>query len=82
MDDQDRDSTQFHQDMMNQAMIEAERALSLGEVAVGCVIVRHSLIVARGSNATNVTKNPLRHAEVYNFLMFLLTLFSKINKFL
>ncbi|GLJ14028.1 hypothetical protein SUGI_0224220 [Cryptomeria japonica] len=49
---------------MEAAMEEARRALSQMEVPVGCVIVEKGQIIARGSNATNQTRNATRHAEM------------------
>jgi len=49
---------------MTEAIKEAERAHEEGEVPVGCVFVRDGTIIARGSNATNVTRNGTRHAEM------------------
>jgi len=52
-----------HEAFMREAMKEAARALEQGEVPVGCVIVKRGEIVARGCNATNITRNATRHAE-------------------
>ncbi|GLJ18773.1 hypothetical protein SUGI_0335240 [Cryptomeria japonica] len=49
---------------MEAAMEEARRALSQLEVPVGCVIVENGQVIARGSNATNHTRNATRHAEM------------------
>lgn len=38
-------------------------ALKINETPVGCVLVRNGEIIARGMNATNVTRNGTRHAE-------------------
>eukprot|EP00658_Telonema_sp_P-2_P057427 TRINITY_DN45895_c0_g1_i1.p1 TRINITY_DN45895_c0_g1~~TRINITY_DN45895_c0_g1_i1.p1 ORF type:complete len:206 (+),score=64.01 TRINITY_DN45895_c0_g1_i1:67-684(+) len=48
---------------MEQALAEAERALTQGEVPVGCVFVREGEVIGRGANETNVAKNGTRHAE-------------------
>ena len=49
---------------MRAALGEAERALRLGEIPVGCVIVnKDKHIIARGHNKTNETRNGTRHAE-------------------
>lgn len=48
---------------MKRALEEAERALGMGEVPVGCVFVCDGVEVAHGSNQTNTTMNPTRHAE-------------------
>ncbi len=49
---------------MEAAFQMAEEALTVSEVAVGCVFVKDHVIIARGRNATNATKNACRHAEI------------------
>lgn len=49
---------------MLRALEEAEGALRAGEVPVGCVFVCDGEEVASGSNLTNATMNPTRHAEL------------------
>ena len=49
---------------MGEALRQARRALALGEVPVGCVIVRNGEIVARGYNRREADKNALAHAEL------------------
>lgn len=49
---------------MREALKEAEIAFSLGEVPVGCVIVRDGEIIARGHNMTETLKDPTVHAEM------------------
>lgn len=48
---------------MQEAFVEARRALSVGEVPVGCVFVYKGNVIARGANEVNATKNATRHAE-------------------
>lgn len=48
---------------MEEAFIEARKAIAAGEVPVGCVFVYNNQIIARGSNDVNATKNATRHAE-------------------
>lgn len=48
---------------MRQALREARKAEALGEVPVGCVIVRDGKVIARGHNARETKKNALFHAE-------------------
>lgn len=50
---------------MLEALAEATKALDIGEVPVGCVIVDTSTdkVVSRGGNRTNLTCNATRHAE-------------------
>lgn len=50
---------------MREALAEAARALDEWEVPCGCVLVddRTGVVVARGRNRTNATRNGTRHAE-------------------
>lgn len=56
-----RGSDEFY---MKKAIALAKRAFALGEVPVGCVIVRDGEIVARGYNRRNTKKTTLAHAEI------------------
>ncbi len=49
---------------MTEALKEAEKALDMGEVPIGAVMVREGEIIARGHNRRNTAKNPLCHAEI------------------
>lgn len=49
---------------MRAAMREAKKAEALGEVPIGCVIVRDGKIIARGYNRRKTDKNTLSHAEL------------------
>ena len=49
---------------MRAAIAEAKKAEALGEVPIGCVIVRDDRIIARGYNRRTVDKNTLSHAEI------------------
>lgn len=53
---------------MKEALKEAEKAYSLGEVPIGAVVVRRSTdgdkIVGRGHNMTATMKDPTLHAEM------------------
>lgn len=49
---------------MRAAIREAKKAYALGEVPIGCVIVREGKIIARGYNRRNTDKNTLAHAEL------------------
>jgi tRNA-specific adenosine deaminase 2 len=69
MVDPSRYSTR-HVQHMEMALLEATKALNIGEVPVGCVIVQPSTtanfsdrIIGRGANRTNLTCNATRHAE-------------------
>lgn len=49
---------------MKEAIRQAHKAWKLGEVPIGCVIVREGKIIARGYNRRNTDKNTLAHAEL------------------
>lgn len=49
---------------MKKALIQAEHALELGEVPIGCVIVCDGKVVGRGYNRRNTSKTTLAHAEI------------------
>ncbi|MEO0140473.1 MAG: nucleoside deaminase [candidate division WOR-3 bacterium] len=49
---------------MSLALEEARKALSEGEVPVGCVIVIHGEVIARAHNRTESLRDPTAHAEM------------------
>lgn len=49
---------------MRAALNQAKKALALGEVPIGCVIVYQGKIIGRGYNRRNTDKNTLAHAEI------------------
>ena len=49
---------------MKDALKQAKKALALGEVPIGCVIVYEEKIIGRGYNRRNTDKNTLSHAEI------------------
>jgi tRNA(adenine34) deaminase len=49
---------------MDMALDEARAAQSLGEVPVGCVIVRDGAVIAAAGNRTLTDRNPTAHAEM------------------
>ncbi|KAL7930374.1 hypothetical protein V8C35DRAFT_162244 [Trichoderma chlorosporum] len=52
-----------HLKFIGEALDMAKLALRTNETPVGCVIVHKGKVIARGMNATNVTRNGTRHAE-------------------
>ncbi len=52
------------EDYMREALLEAEKALSLGEVPIGAVIEKNGRIIGRGHNKTETSKDPTAHAEI------------------
>lgn len=48
---------------LNIALEEAQKALSIDEVPVGCVVVKDSEVVCSSHNLTNTLSDPLAHAE-------------------
>ncbi|KAK2601169.1 hypothetical protein N8I77_010639 [Diaporthe amygdali] len=53
-----------HHGFMDQALDMARLALRTNETPVGCVLVHNGKVIAKGMNATNVTRNGTRHAEL------------------
>lgn len=49
---------------MREALRLARKAMELGEVPIGCVIVREGKIIGRGYNRRNTDKTVLAHAEI------------------
>ena len=49
---------------MKQALRQAQKALSLNEVPIGCVIVCDGKVIARGYNRRKLDKSTLSHAEL------------------
>lgn len=49
---------------MKAALKQAEKAIALGEVPIGAVIVLEGKIIARGYNRRNTDKTTLAHAEI------------------
>lgn len=49
---------------MKEAVKQAKKALAIGEVPIGCVIVYDDKIVGRGYNRRITDKNTLSHAEL------------------
>jgi tRNA(adenine34) deaminase len=54
----------MHEYYMNEALTEARRGFAMGEVPIGCVIVRENEIIARAANERATRKNVLCHAEI------------------
>lgn len=51
-------------DYMNIALALANEAASLGEIPVGCVIVRNGEVISKAHNETEKSKNATLHAEM------------------
>ena len=49
---------------MELALDEARKAQSLGEVPIGCVIVRDNAVIAAAGNRTLAERDPTAHAEM------------------
>lgn len=49
---------------MEEALREAQRALALGEVPVGAIVVRDGRVVGRGCNRPLSDNDPTAHAEI------------------
>lgn len=53
-----------HEKFMKKAIAQARKAEAIGEVPIGCVIVKDNKIIARGYNRRKNDKNTLSHAEL------------------
>ena len=49
---------------MKEAINQAQQAAKIGDVPIGCVLVKDGEIIARGYNRRNADKTVLSHAEV------------------
>ena len=49
---------------MREALKQAKKAIQIGEVPIGCVIVYQGKIIGRGYNKRNTNKTTLAHAEL------------------
>ena len=49
---------------MDAALEEAEKALALGEVPIGAIMVHNDKIIARGHNLKETLQDPTAHAEM------------------
>ncbi len=56
--------TNIQEKYMREALKQAKKAYTLGEVPIGCVIVYEGKIIGRGYNRRNTDKNTLCHAEI------------------
>lgn len=56
--------TTVQEKYMKEALRQAKKAYTLGEVPIGCVIVYQGKIIGRGYNRRNTDKNTLAHAEI------------------
>ncbi|RSL40924.1 hypothetical protein CEP53_013075 [Fusarium sp. AF-6] len=54
----------MHMKFIEEALDMARLALRTNETPVGCVLVHDGQVIAKGMNATNVTRNGTRHAEI------------------
>ena len=53
-----------HEKYMKAAISQAQKALKLNEVPIGCIIVHNDKIIGRGYNRRNTDKTALGHAEI------------------
>ena len=53
-----------HTYWMDLALREAQSAYDRGEVPVGSVIIRDGIVIAKGSNQTEMLQDPTAHAEM------------------
>lgn len=61
---QEEEQRRTDERFMREALRLAKKAAGLGEVPIGCVLVRDGKVIARGYNRRNTDKTTLAHAEV------------------
>lgn len=61
--EEERVERAHHLKFMREALSMGNLALNTNETPVGCVLVYRGRVIAKGMNATNVTRNGTRHAE-------------------
>ncbi len=54
----------YDEKFMKEAIRQAKKAAKVGDVPIGCVIVKDGLVIARGYNKRNAKKTTLAHAEL------------------
>ncbi len=54
----------LHHKFMKEAIKQAKKAESIGDVPIGCIIVYRNQIIARAYNRRNADKSTLAHAEI------------------
>ncbi|WP_027400312.1 tRNA adenosine(34) deaminase TadA [Anaerovorax odorimutans] len=54
----------YKESLMEEALKEAEKAFSIGEVPIGAIIEKDGNIIGRGYNRTESMKDPTSHAEI------------------
>ncbi len=54
----------MHEEFMRMALAESDKARALGEVPVGCVIVREGKVIGAGYNRRETDKSVFGHAEL------------------
>ena len=52
------------EEFMKEALMEASLAEEKGEVPIGAIVVKDGLIIGRGHNLTETTKDPTNHCEM------------------
>ena len=63
-EEEEREQQRADEGFMGEAIRQAHKAAALGDVPIGCVIVRQGQIIARGYNRRNADKSVLSHAEI------------------
>ena len=69
--------TNSHEHFMRLALDEAQKAMTNGEIPVGCIIVCNGQIVGRGHNLTETLQDVTAHAEMQAMTAAMQTLGSK-----
>lgn len=59
-----REARRADEAFMKEAVRQAKKAAAIGDVPIGCVIVKEGRIISRGYNRRNADKTVLSHAEI------------------
>ena len=60
----EREACRADEAFMKEAVRQAKKAAAIGDVPIGCVIVKEGRIISRGYNRRNADKTVLSHAEI------------------
>ena len=58
------DAAKTEREAVKEAVRQAKKAAAIGDVPIGCVIVKEGRIISRGYNRRNADKTVLSHAEI------------------
>ena len=57
-------TSKVHQSYMAEALSEARKAVAVGEIPIGAVVVKDGCVIGRGHNLRETANDPTAHAEI------------------